>query len=74
MQAQAYADAVRGLDTLIRLAPVPVWERWHMRYDLWLYGRKLSALLDVMTVDERVAALGVVAVSDDGSTGIEPAL
>lgn len=73
MQAQSYAEAVRGLDTLIRLAPVTAWERWHMRADRWVYGRKLSGLLDVMTVEERATALGVVALSDDGQTGIEPA-
>lgn len=57
-QARNYASIVRSLDYLIAMAPVSRPERWHMRYDRWLYGLKLAWLLNKMPIEERAAALG----------------
>lgn len=57
-RARSYAEIVRRLEWLIATAPVTWVERWHMRYDRWLYGLKLAQMLGEMPVEDRAAALG----------------
>ena len=56
-EAQAYANITNELDYLIANAPVRWYERWHMRYDRWLYRQKLARVLDLVPEDERAGVL-----------------